>query len=147
MGYSNPVSRSTLKKLLHRHHQDGICKGLWGSQGHCVVFSRRGIHNLPGKQRDGSDMAEDKAASGAPRMSDNNTENLMLEHLKRFQAGQDRIEKKLDEVVSRLGNLEMSVAGIRRDLAHLEENDAIMSVRMDRLNERVERIERRLELA
>ncbi|MHB8850102.1 MAG: hypothetical protein ACYC45_03205 [Acidithiobacillus ferriphilus] len=76
-----------------------------------------------------------------------NTENLMLEHLKRFQAGQDRIEKKLDEVVSRLGNLEMSVAGIRRDLAHLEENDAIMSVRMDRLNERVERIERRLELA
>lgn len=80
-------------------------------------------------------------------MSDNNTENLMLEHLKRFQAGQDRIEKKLDEVVSRLGNLEMSVAGIRRDLAHLEENDAIMSVRMDRLNERVERIERRLELA
>jgi chromosome segregation ATPase len=76
-----------------------------------------------------------------------NTENLMLEHLKRFQAGQERIEKKLDEVVSRLGNLEMSVAGIRRDLAHLEENDAIMSVRMDRLNERVERIERRLELA
>ena len=76
-----------------------------------------------------------------------NTENLMLEHLKRFQAGQDRIEKKLDEVVSRLGNLEMSVAGIRRDLTHLEENDAIMSVRMDRLNERVERIERRLELA
>ena len=48
-----------------------------------------------------------------------NTENLVLEHLKRFQAGQDRFEKKLDEVVSRLGNLEMSVAGIRRDLAHL----------------------------
>ncbi len=38
------------------------------------------------------------------------TENLMFEHLKHFQAGQDRIEKKLDEVVSRL-----------------EENDAIMS--------------------
>jgi hypothetical protein len=27
------------------------------------------------------------------------TENLILEHLKRFQAGQDRIETKIDELV------------------------------------------------
>lgn len=62
--------------------------------------------------------------------------NLMLEHLKRFQSGQDRIERKLDELTRRVSNLEMSVAGVRRDLAHLEENDAAMSVRMDYLNER-----------
>jgi hypothetical protein len=42
-------------------------------------------------------------------------ENLLLEHLKRFQAGQDRIERKLEEVVNRLGHLELSVASLRRD--------------------------------
>jgi peptidoglycan hydrolase CwlO-like protein len=76
-----------------------------------------------------------------------NTENLILEHLKRFQAGQDRIERKLEEVVNRLGNLEISVASLRRDFAHSDENAAATSVRIDRLNERIERIERRLELS
>ncbi|MBE7567567.1 hypothetical protein [Acidithiobacillus sp. HP-11] len=74
-------------------------------------------------------------------------ENIILEHLKRFQVGQDRIERKLEEVVTRLGALEVSVASVRRDIAHNEENTAAMSVRMDRLNERIDRIERRLELS
>jgi predicted trehalose synthase len=76
-----------------------------------------------------------------------NIENLILEHLKRFQAGQDRVERKLEEVVTRLGNLEIGVASVRRDFAHSEENTAAISVRVDRLNERLERIERRLELS
>ncbi len=76
-----------------------------------------------------------------------NIENIILEHLKRFQVGQDRIERKLEEVVTRLGALEVSVASVRRDIAHNEENTAAMSVRMDRLNERIDRIERRLELS
>ena len=50
------------------------------------------------------------------------TENLLLEHLKRFQAGQEHIERKLDEVVNRIGHLEGSVAGLRRDFAHSNEN-------------------------
>lgn len=69
-----------------------------------------------------------------------NIENIILEHLKRFQVGQDRIERKLEEVVTRLGALEVSVASVRRDIAHNEENTAAMSVRMDRLNERIDRI-------
>lgn len=73
-------------------------------------------------------------------------ENLLLEHMKRFQAGQDRIERKLEELISRVGNLEVSVAGLRRDFAHAEENSATLSVRMDRINARIERIENRLEL-
>ena len=32
-----------------------------------------------------------------------NVENLILEHLKRFQGGQDRIERKLEEIVARIG--------------------------------------------
>ena len=74
-------------------------------------------------------------------------ENLLLEHLKRFQAGQDRIERKLEELVNRTGHLEVAVAGIRRDFAHADEGAAGMGIRMDRINDRVERIERRLELA
>ena len=73
-------------------------------------------------------------------------ENLMLEHLKRFQASQERIERKLEEVIVRIGPLEVGVAGLRRDFAHADENAAGMSVRMDRMNDRIERIEKRLEL-
>ncbi|MDR2186554.1 MAG: hypothetical protein LBE62_00710 [Azonexus sp.] len=47
-----------------------------------------------------------------------NIENLMLEHLKKFQATLERMENKIDE----------------------------HSIRMDRIIERIERIERRLEL-
>ena len=75
-----------------------------------------------------------------------NIENLFLEHLKRFQPGQERIERKLEEVVNRIGHLEGAVAGLRRDFAHSDENTAAMSVRLDRLSERFDRIEKRLEL-
>ena len=74
-----------------------------------------------------------------------NIENLLLEPMKRVQAGQDRLELRLEEVVSRIGHLEVSVAGLRRDFAHSDENAAAMSVRLDRLNERFDRIEKRLE--
>ncbi len=80
-------------------------------------------------------------------MAEQQIENLILEHLKRFQAGQDRAERKLDEVIHRLGQLETAVAGLRRDFAHADENAALLSVRLDRMNERIERIERRLELS
>ena len=75
-----------------------------------------------------------------------NVENLILEHLKRFQAGQDRIERKIDEHTQRLGRIEIALAGLRRDIAHNEEAWAEQSHRMDHLVERIERIERRLEL-
>ena len=74
-----------------------------------------------------------------------NIENLLLEPMKRVQAGQDRLELRLEEVVSRIGHPEVSVAGLRRDFAHSDENAAAMSVRIDRLNERFDRIEKRLE--
>lgn len=75
------------------------------------------------------------------------TESLMLEHLKRFQATLDRVERKQEETVSRIGHLEVSLAGLRRDIAHGDKIDASGAVRMDRLSERLDGIERRLELA
>jgi len=75
-----------------------------------------------------------------------NVDNLIVEHLKRFQGGQERIERKIEEVITRIGHLEIGLAAIRRDFAHGEEQTATMGVRMDRMSERIERIERRLEL-
>ena len=73
-------------------------------------------------------------------------ENPLLEHMKRFQSGLTRMEHKLDEVVGRIGQLEVSVAGLRRVVAHSDQNFAALSVRLDRLNERFDRVEKRLEL-
>ena len=75
------------------------------------------------------------------------TENLMLEHLKRFQAGQDRIERKLEEMTRRLSNLEAGQASIIQHIGHLASADAQQQLAADGLNSRLERIERRLELA
>lgn len=74
-------------------------------------------------------------------------ENLMLEHLKRFQAGQDNINRKLDELIRRVGNLEAGQASIIQHLGHLAAADAAQQLTADGFNARLERIERRLEIA
>ena len=72
--------------------------------------------------------------------------NLVLEHLKRFQSGQDRIERELKEIKGRMSQLEIGIASIRGDLAHLSGDQARQTVTVDTLAERIDRIERRLEL-
>jgi hypothetical protein len=42
-----------------------------------------------------------------------NVDNLILEHLKRFQDGQERIERKLEEIIARIGQLELGLASLR----------------------------------
>ncbi|KXU38370.1 hypothetical protein AXE65_01250 [Ventosimonas gracilis] len=72
-----------------------------------------------------------------------NVENLTLEHLKCFQEGQERIEHRLVELTQRIGRIEQTLA--RSNAIH-EESYAEQSARLDHLNDRIERIERRLEL-
>ena len=76
-----------------------------------------------------------------------NVENLILEHLRGMRGSQERVEHELREIKNRITSLEAGVAGIRRDSAH--DNDKIVSqqVGLDQLAERVERIEKRLEIA
>jgi uncharacterized coiled-coil protein SlyX len=76
-----------------------------------------------------------------------NIENLILEHLKRFQSDLTAARERDSEMLARLGRLEVAIAGLRRDIAHFDEGAAEQSLRLDRLVERVDRIERRLELA
>ena len=74
-------------------------------------------------------------------------DNLVLEHLKRFQASQDRIERKIEEMTRRLSNLEAGQASIILHLGHLASADAQQQLASDGFDQRLERIERRLELA
>lgn len=74
-------------------------------------------------------------------------DNLVIEHLKRFQAGQDGITRKLDELIRRISNLEAGQASIIQHLGHLAAADASQQLTADGFNTRLERIEKRLELA
>ena len=73
-------------------------------------------------------------------------ENLILEHLKRFQSGQERIERELKEIKGRISQVEISVARVRGDIAHVSGDQARQQISFDGLTERVDRIEKRLEL-
>jgi uncharacterized coiled-coil protein SlyX len=75
-----------------------------------------------------------------------NVENLVLEHLKRMQASLDRLERKISDLTSRVANLESGQAAIMQHLTHLAAADAAQQVAIDHISERLDRIERRLEL-
>jgi uncharacterized coiled-coil protein SlyX len=76
-----------------------------------------------------------------------NVENLILEHLKRFQATLDRVERDIREIKTRLSTLEGGQAAIMQHLTHLSAADAAQQVAIDSIGDRLNRIETRLELA
>lgn len=79
-------------------------------------------------------------------MSDK-VENLMLEHLKRFQATLDRVERDMRELKTRQNETHSAVLGLRRDQLGDAELASHLQVQLDAVNDRLDRIERRLELA
>ena len=76
-----------------------------------------------------------------------NVENMVLEHLKRFQAPLDRVDRKISELTGRVANLEGRQASIIQHLGHLAAADAAQQLSTDNVNDRLDRLERRLELA
>jgi tetrahydromethanopterin S-methyltransferase subunit G len=76
-----------------------------------------------------------------------NVENLLLEHMKRFQASLDRIERRLDELTTRQTETHAAVLGVRRDQVNDAEIAAHLQVQFDSLRARLDRIESRLELS
>lgn len=73
-------------------------------------------------------------------------ENLVLEHLRAIRGDITGLREDVREVKSRLTNLESSVSAIRRDSADMYSDVVGQHSRYDRLLERIERIEKRLEL-
>ncbi len=75
-----------------------------------------------------------------------NVENLLLEHLKRFQTTLDRIEADLREVKTRQTDTHSAVLGMRRDQVNDAEVSAHLQSQFDQMRDRLARLERRLEL-
>ncbi|MEA2879324.1 MAG: hypothetical protein QOF14_4520 [Hyphomicrobiales bacterium] len=67
------------------------------------------------------------------------TTNLVLEHLRRIRASQERMELDIGEMKSRVSALEQTTGQIMTLLG-------TMNQRMDRFDERLSRIEKRLDL-
>lgn len=75
-----------------------------------------------------------------------NVENLVLEHLRALRAGQDRIEHKLAELSARITSLETATARSRSDNLSTQEDVYRQQGVIDRINERLERVEKRLDI-
>ena len=75
-----------------------------------------------------------------------NVENLMLEHLKRFQATLETLTSRIEELAVRQTETHTAVLSLRRDQVNDAEVVAHVQVQMDRMRSRLDRIERRLEL-
>jgi predicted nucleic acid-binding Zn-ribbon protein len=69
----------------------------------------------------------------------NETESLVLEHLRHIRGAVDGLRDDKREVKQRVGALETEVAQVTVRLAEI-------SNRVDRLSDRIERVERRLDL-
>jgi phage shock protein A len=73
--------------------------------------------------------------------------SIIIEHLKALRAEVAAVKADTNEMRTRMGQVETGIAGLRRDFADADENAAILSVRVDRLIERMDRLEKRPELA
>jgi septal ring factor EnvC (AmiA/AmiB activator) len=74
------------------------------------------------------------------------SDNLVLEILRAIRGDIAKLSDRLDEHGHRLGRIEMMIAGQRRDQANDSEARAALEVRVDRLSNRLERVERRLDI-
>lgn len=78
-------------------------------------------------------------------MSDS-VDNLVLEHLKKIQGELSAARERDAEILSRLAQLETAIARLTRDGADQFAETISDRHSVDKLRERIERIERRLEL-
>jgi septal ring factor EnvC (AmiA/AmiB activator) len=74
------------------------------------------------------------------------TDNLVLEHLRAIRAEMGRLADKQSEAVGRLSALEHHHANTTREIASVAREIAEIRASIDRHDERLARIERRLTL-
>ncbi len=78
-------------------------------------------------------------------MSDN-VENIVLEHLRHIRSRVDQISDDMSDLKHRMSSLELSTVSIKHEVAHSDETDARQQITLDKIIDRIQRIERRLEL-
>jgi hypothetical protein len=75
-----------------------------------------------------------------------NIENLVLEHLRHIRGHVDQIAENMGDPKHRMSGLEQAMNLVKREINLSEETDARQQITLDKLAERIGRIERRLEL-
>lgn len=78
-------------------------------------------------------------------MSDN-IENIVLEHLRHIRNRVDQIADDMSDLKHRMSSLESAMVSVKHEVAHGDETDARQQVTIDKIIDRIQRIERRLEL-
>ena len=73
-------------------------------------------------------------------------ENLVLEHLRHIRSQVDQIADDVGDLKQRISGLGSAMNLVRREVALGDEIDARQQITLDKLQNRIERIERRLEL-
>ena len=76
-----------------------------------------------------------------------NVESVVLEHLRHIRGRVDQVADDMSDLKHRMSSLEHAMVTVKREVASGDETDARQQVSIDRLVERIERIERRLEIA
>lgn len=75
-----------------------------------------------------------------------NFDNIIIEHLHAVRADIASIKDDIREVKTRITHVEAGIASLKRDAAHQCDESAAANARFDQLTERIEKIERRLDL-
>jgi molybdopterin synthase catalytic subunit len=75
-----------------------------------------------------------------------NIENLILEHLRAIRADVGAVKDDVRELKHRIGNLEAGQATLLQNVGHQASVSAQQHFAYDRIVERIEKIERRLEI-
>ena len=75
------------------------------------------------------------------------TQDLLLEHLRALRADVSGIRRDVLESRVRMASLEGHAAATHKGLSLVHEDMAGLNLRMDGVSERLERLERRLELS
>lgn len=76
-----------------------------------------------------------------------NVENIILEHLRAIRGKIDQMADDMREMKNRLGNVEATQGTTLQQIGHLASSIAQQQLSFDRMTERVEHMEKRLEIA
>ena len=75
-----------------------------------------------------------------------NVESVILEHLRHIRGRVDRIAEDMKDVKLHLSSVESAMVLVKREVSSGDETDARQQFSLDRLADRIKRIERRLDL-
>lgn len=76
-----------------------------------------------------------------------NVENLVIEHLPHIRSRVEQIADDMARLKQRMSSLETAIVLVKREVAASEETEIRLQVSLDKLVERIQRIEKRLELS